>query len=58
MPRFNKATYSPFLVEFILSERLSKSLLGLDVLLFSELINTDYFLCYNFVELFILLYTF
>ena len=34
MLRFDKATYSSLLFKFILSERLSNSLLGSDVLLF------------------------
>ena len=58
MLRFDKATYLSLLFNFILSNRLSNSLWGSDVLLFPELINIVSILFYNFVEFTILLYTF
>ena len=58
MLRFDKATYLSLLFKFILSERLSNSLWGSDVLLFSEFINIVSILFYNFIEFIILLYTF
>ena len=44
--------------KFIWSERLSNSLWGSDVLIFSEFINIVSVLFYNFIEFFILLHTF
>ena len=60
MLRFDRATYLAFLfsLKFILSERLSNSLSGLNVLLFSELINIVSIMFYNSIEFIILLYTF
>ena len=58
MLRFDRATYLSLLFKFILSERLSNSLWGSDVLLFSGLINIVFILFYNFIEFIILLYTF
>ena len=46
------------LFKFILTERLSNSLWGSDVLLFPEFINIVSIPFYNFVEFVILLYTF
>ena len=57
MLSFEKATYLSLLFKFILSERLSNSLRGSDVLLFSEIINMVSILYYNFIEFIILLYT-
>ena len=39
MPRFDKAIYLSFLLQSILSLRLSNNLCGLDALLFLEFIN-------------------
>ena len=39
MPRFDKAIYLSFLLKPILSVRLSTSLQGSDVLVFSEFVN-------------------
>ena len=58
MLRFDKAKYLSFLFKFILSERLSHSLRGSDVLLFLEFINIVSTLFYNFIEFILLLYTF
>ena len=58
MLRFDKARYLSLLFKFILSGRLSNSLWGSDVLLFSEFINIVSILFYNFIEFIILLYTF
>ena len=58
MLRFDKATYLSLLFKFILSERLSNSLWGSYVLLFSEFITIVSIWFYNFVELIILLCTF
>ena len=58
MLRFDKVTYLSLLFKFILFERLSDSLWGLDVLLFPELINIEFILFYNFIEFIILLYNF
>ena len=58
MLRFDGARYLSLLFKFILSERLSDSLWGSDVLLFSEFTNLASILFYNFIEFIILLYTF
>ena len=59
MLRFDKVfLYLTLLFKFILSETLSKSLCGLEILLFSEFTNIVYILYYNCIELIILLYTF
>ena len=58
MLRFDKATYLSLLFKFILSERLSNSLWGADVLLFSEFIKIVSILFYNSIEFVILLYAF
>ena len=58
MLRFDKATYLSLVFKFILSERLSNTLRGSDVLLFSEFINIVPILSYNLTEFIILLYTF
>ena len=58
MLRFDKATYLSLLFKFSLSERLSNSVLGSDVLLFSESINIVSMLFYEFIEFIILLHTF
>ena len=58
MLRFEKATYLSLLFWFILSERLSYSLWGWDVLLFPEFKDIVSVLFYNFIKLIILLYTF
>ena len=50
--------YLSLLFKFILSERLSNSLRGPDVVLFPEFINILSILCYNFIEFVILLYSF
>ena len=55
---FNKATYLWLLFKFILPEILSNSLLGSDVLLFSEFINIVSILSCNVIKFIILLYTF
>ena len=47
-----------FWLSFILSERLSNSLWGLNVLLFPEFINKLSILLDNYIEFIILLYTF
>ena len=57
MPRFDKETYLSLLFKSIVSERLSNSLLGSDVLLFLEFINRASILFYNFIEFIIFLYT-
>ena len=46
------------LLKFIVSERLSKGLWGLDVLLFWEFLNIASILFYNFIEIIILFYNF
>ena len=56
--RFDKATCLSLFFKFILSERLSNTLWGLDVLLFPKFINTLSFLPYSFIEFIILLYNF
>ena len=58
MIRFDKATYLSLLFKFILSERLSISVGGSDILLFSEFIKYSMTLFYNFAQFIILLYTF
>ena len=58
MLRFPKATYLPLLFKLILSERLSKSLRGSDVLILPEIINLVSVLFHNFIEFIILLHTF
>ena len=58
MLRFDKATYLSVLFKSILCERLSNSLCGSDILLFSEFIKIVSILFYNFIEFVILLYTF
>ena len=58
MLRFDKVTYLSLLFKFTLSERLSNSLWGLDVLLIPELINRVSTLLYYFTELIIFLDTF
>ena len=52
----DKATNLSLLFKFILSEKLSNSLWGSDVLLFPEFINIVSTLYYNFIE-FIYFYT-
>ena len=54
MPRFDEATYLSFLFKFTLSERLSNSLRGSDVSLFSKFISIVSKLFYNFIEFSIL----
>ena len=56
--RFDKATYLSLFFKYILSARLSNSLRGLDVLLFSEFIKKVSILYYALIEFIILLYTF
>ena len=58
MLKFDKATYLSLLLKLILSKRLSNSMSGSDVLLFSEFINKVSILFYNFIEFIILFYTF
>ena len=58
MPRFDEVTGLSLLIKFILSARLSNSLRGSDILLFSEFINIVSIPFYNFIEFMILLYTF
>ena len=58
MLRFDKATYLSYLFKSILSERLSNSLWGSDVLLFVEFINIVSFVFYDTMEFIKLLYTF
>ena len=58
MLKCDKATHLSLLCAFILSERMSNSMYGSDVLLFSEFINMVSVLFYNFIEFIILLYTF
>ena len=58
MLSFDEATYLSLLFRFISLQRLSNCLLGSDVLLFSEFINTVSILFNNFIELIILLYNF
>ena len=58
MLRLDKATYLSLLFKFIFPERLSNSLWGSDVLLFSEFINVVSILFYNVIEFIILLYVF
>ena len=55
---FDKATNLSFIFRFNLSVRVSNSLWGSDVLLFSEFINIVSILFHNFIGLIILLYTF
>ena len=55
---FDKATYLSLLFMFILSKKSSNSLLGSEVLLFSEFMNIVFILLYNFMEFIVLLYTF
>ena len=57
MLRFDKETYLSLLFQIILSERLSNSLWGSDVLLFSEFIDMTSILFYKFTEFIVLLYT-
>ena len=54
----DKATYLSFIFKFIISKKLSNSLWGSDLLLFSEFINIVSTLFYNFIEFMILFYTF
>ena len=56
--KFDKATYLSLIFKFILSEGLSNSLWGWDVLLFLELINVVPVLFYNVLEFIILFDTF
>ena len=58
MLRFEKATYLSLLFRFILSERLSNSRWGWDVLLFPEFKDIVSILFYNFIKFIILLYNF
>ena len=58
MLRLDKATYLSLFFKFLLSKRLSDSLRGSDVSLFSEFIYIVSILFYNFIEFIILLYTF
>ena len=58
MLKFYKATYLSLFFKFTLSERLSNSLRGLDVFLFSEFINIVSILLYNFIEFIAMAYTF
>ena len=55
---FDKGTYLSLLFKFILSERLSDSLRGSNVLLFSKFINIVSISFYKFIEFIIMLYTF
>ena len=55
MLRFDKPTYLSLLFKFILSERLSNSLMGREVLLFINIVPMFF---YNFIKLILLLYTF
>ena len=50
MLRFDKKTFT-LLFKFILSERLSNSLLGSDVSLFSEFTNIISIFYYTFIEI-------
>ena len=54
MLRFDKPTY----LSFLLFNRLSYSLRGSEVLLFSEFVNIAAILFYNFIEFIVLLYTY
>ena len=57
MLSLDKRTYWSLLLKLILSERLSSSLWGSDVLLFSEFINiVSIIMFYYFIEFIILLY--
>ena len=58
MLRFDKTTYLSLVFKLILSERLSNSLQGSDVLLFPEFINIVSILFYNFIKFIISIYTF
>ena len=58
MLRFDKAIYLSIPFKFILPKRLSNSLRGSDVYLFSEFLNIVFILFYNFVEFTILLHNF
>ena len=58
MLRSDRATYLSLLFQSVLPERLSNSLCGSDVLLFSEFKNIVSILLYNVIEFIILLYTF
>ena len=53
-----KTTYLSLLFKLILSKRLSNSLLGSDVLLFSEFMNIVSILFYNFIKFITLCYYF
>ena len=58
MLKFDKSTFLSFPFKFILSERLSNSLLGSDVYYFQNTLKAVSILYYVFIELFILLYTY
>ena len=57
MLRFDKVTYLLPLFKFILSEKLSNSLCGSDVLLILEFLNIVSSFFYNFIEFILFLYT-
>ena len=58
MLRLDKATYLSIPFKYILSERLSNSLWGSEVLLYPEFMNIVSILYYTFIEFITLLYTF
>ena len=53
--RFHKVTSFSLLFKFILSARLSNSVLGSDILLSSEFMNTEPIFSNTFIEFYILL---
>ena len=55
MLKFDRSIYLSLLFKFLLSENLSNSLWGSDVLLFSEFIHIVSILFYNFIEFIMLL---
>ena len=57
MLRFDKETYLLLLFKFILSEKLSNSLCGSDVLLILEFLSIVSSFFYNFIEFILFLYT-
>ena len=58
MLRFDKATYFSLRFKFILSERLSDSLLESDVLLFAEFMYIVSMMYYFFIQFIMFLYNF
>ena len=58
MLRFDKATYFSLRFKFILSERLSDSLLESDVLLFAEFMYIVSMMYYVFIQFIMFLYNF